>query len=190
MVVFQVDVQVNPARAVQGAKRVEGGLQRVQNRADALRASLFRAFAIFGGVALIFRAVRTLADFEQSMSTVQAVTGATAQEFARLTEEAQRLGATTRFTATQAADGLVLLARAGFTVGEALGPGQIFDSNSAGVAASVIASGGLPRVLGIARDTLESLHQKLEEVTGSDLLITSAGVWTAGWSRSACPTAR
>jgi len=61
-------------------------------------------------------------------------------------------------------------------VGEALGPGQIFDSNSASVAASVIASGGLPRVLGIARDTLESLHQKLEEVTGSDLLITSAGV--------------
>ena len=62
------------------------------------------------------------------------------------------------------------------TVGEALGPGQIFDSNSASVAASVIASGGLPRVLGIARDTLDSLHQKLEEVTGSDLLITSAGV--------------
>ena len=61
-------------------------------------------------------------------------------------------------------------------VGEALGPGQIFDSNSASVAASVIASGGLPRVLGIARDTLDSLHQKLEEVTGSDLLITSAGV--------------
>ena len=62
------------------------------------------------------------------------------------------------------------------TVGEALGPGQIFDSNSAGVAASVVASGGLPRVLGIARDTLGSLHQKLEEVSGSDLLITSAGV--------------
>ena len=61
-------------------------------------------------------------------------------------------------------------------VGEALGPGQIFDSNSAGVAASVVAAGGLPRVLGIARDTLDSLHQKLEEVTGSDLLITSAGV--------------
>ena len=62
------------------------------------------------------------------------------------------------------------------SVGEALGPGQIFDSNSAGVVASVVASGGLPRVLGIARDTLDSLHQKLEEVTGSDLLITSAGV--------------
>ncbi len=62
------------------------------------------------------------------------------------------------------------------TVGESLRPGQIFDSNSASVAASVVAAGGLPRILGIARDTLESLHQKLEEVTGSDLLITSAGV--------------
>jgi molybdopterin molybdotransferase len=62
------------------------------------------------------------------------------------------------------------------TVGEVLGPGQIFDSNSAGVAASVVACGGIPRLLGIARDTLDSLHQKLEEVSGSDLLITSAGV--------------
>ena len=61
-------------------------------------------------------------------------------------------------------------------VGETPGPGQIFDSNSASVAASVSASGGLPRLLGVARDTLDSLHQKLEEVTGSDLLITSAGV--------------
>ena len=61
-------------------------------------------------------------------------------------------------------------------VGQPLEPGKIYDSNSASVAASVMASGGLPRILGIVRDNLEDMHQKLGEVAGSDLLITSAGV--------------
>ena len=60
--------------------------------------------------------------------------------------------------------------------GDPLGPGQIYDSNSSGVAASVLAAGGVPRLLGIARDNLDDLHRKLEEGAGSDMLITSAGV--------------
>jgi molybdopterin molybdotransferase len=60
--------------------------------------------------------------------------------------------------------------------GAPLGPGQIYDSNSSGVAAAVLAAGGVPRVLGIARDNLDDLHRKLEQGAGSDLLITSAGV--------------
>ena len=60
--------------------------------------------------------------------------------------------------------------------GAPLGPGQIYDSNSSGVAAAVLAAGGVPLVLGIARDNLDDLHRKLEQGAGSDLLITSAGV--------------
>ena len=62
------------------------------------------------------------------------------------------------------------------TAGSALSGGRIYDSNSFSVAASVLASGGTPRLLGIARDNLEHLHQKLAETAGSDLVITSAGV--------------
>jgi molybdopterin molybdotransferase len=61
-------------------------------------------------------------------------------------------------------------------VGQPLGPGQIYDSNSAGVAAAVLAAGGLPRLLGIARDNLEDLNHRLDGSAGSDLVITSAGV--------------
>jgi molybdopterin molybdotransferase len=61
-------------------------------------------------------------------------------------------------------------------LGQPLGPGKIYDSNSYSVAASVMAAGGIPRVLGIARDNLEDMHRKLGEVRGSDLLVTSAGV--------------
>ena len=62
------------------------------------------------------------------------------------------------------------------SLGEELSGGKIYDSNSFSVAASVLAAGGVPRVLGIARDTLEELHRKLEEVADSDLVVTSAGV--------------
>lgn len=61
-------------------------------------------------------------------------------------------------------------------IGQPLGPGKIYDSNSSSVAASVIAAGGIPRILGIARDNLEDMRRQLEQIAGSDLLITSAGV--------------
>ena len=60
--------------------------------------------------------------------------------------------------------------------GQPLEPGKIFDSNSFSAAASVAACGGIPKVIGIARDNLEDLHRKLDETAGSDLVITSAGV--------------
>ncbi len=60
--------------------------------------------------------------------------------------------------------------------GQPLEPGKIFDSNSFSAAASVAACGGIPKVIGIARDNLEDLHRKLDETAGADLIITSAGV--------------
>ncbi len=62
------------------------------------------------------------------------------------------------------------------STGTKLAGGKIYDSNSASVAASVAASGGIPRLLGIARDNLEDLNEKLAETAGSDMVITSAGV--------------
>ena len=61
-------------------------------------------------------------------------------------------------------------------VGDPVEPAKIYDSNSYGIAASVLRYGGIPKVLGIARDNLEDMHQKLSQGTDSDMLITSAGV--------------
>ena len=60
--------------------------------------------------------------------------------------------------------------------GEAAAAGKIYNSNSYGVAAAVLRYGGVPRVLGIARDNLESMNAKLEEGLTADVLLTSAGV--------------
>ena len=55
-------------------------------------------------------------------------------------------------------------------------PGKIYNSNSYSVAAGVLRYGGLPKLLGIARDDLDSMKARLREGLESDILITSAGV--------------
>lgn len=60
--------------------------------------------------------------------------------------------------------------------GQALQPGQIYDSNAYSIAAMVAANGGIPRRLGIAKDTVEALTAKLREGLDADMLVTSAGV--------------
>jgi len=55
-------------------------------------------------------------------------------------------------------------------------PGEIVNSNALSLAAAVAETGCIPRIIGIARDTLESHRQKLQEGLKADVLITSAGV--------------
>jgi molybdopterin molybdotransferase len=56
------------------------------------------------------------------------------------------------------------------------GPGQIVNSNGLALSAAVRQAGGLPILLGIARDNPQSLHEKLDLGLAADMLITSAGV--------------
>lgn len=60
--------------------------------------------------------------------------------------------------------------------GAPLQPGQIYDSNAYSVSAMVLANGGIPKRLGIARDTVDALTAKLREGLDADMLVTSAGV--------------
>lgn len=60
--------------------------------------------------------------------------------------------------------------------GQPLAPGQIYDSNAYSIASMVSANGGLPKRLGIAKDTVEALTAKLREGLDADMLVTSAGV--------------
>jgi len=55
-------------------------------------------------------------------------------------------------------------------------PGKIFNSNAFSIAAMVKRYGGVPKILGIAKDTIESLEVILEEALCADLVVTSAGV--------------
>jgi molybdopterin molybdotransferase len=56
------------------------------------------------------------------------------------------------------------------------GPTQIRNSNSYSLAAQVRAAGGLPRMVGIARDEVADLREKIDDGFGSDLLLLTGGV--------------
>jgi molybdopterin molybdotransferase len=62
--------------------------------------------------------------------------------------------------------------------GETAGSGQIIDSNAYSLAAAVKELGGIPQLLGIARDDHASLKQKITLGLQADALITSAGIST------------
>ncbi len=62
--------------------------------------------------------LKSAADFETGMNQVRALTGATGEDFAKLEEQAQELGATTQFSAGQAADAMGFLAQAGLDAEE------------------------------------------------------------------------
>ena len=61
-------------------------------------------------------------------------------------------------------------------LGTTPGPYQIISSNGLGLAAFIAAQGGIAVDLGIARDSIEQLHEAAEKARDTDLLVTTGGV--------------
>ena len=61
-------------------------------------------------------------------------------------------------------------------ISQPLPAGKIYNSNTYSVAALVLRYGGIPRILGIASDSEDSLVAKLHRGQDADLLITTGGV--------------
>jgi molybdopterin molybdotransferase len=57
-----------------------------------------------------------------------------------------------------------------------LAPGKIYNSNNYTIAAEVSRYGGIPKILGIGRDSVRSLTKKIYACLNADMLITSGGV--------------
>ena len=65
--------------------------------------------------------VKTAANFESSMSEVQAISGATGKDFDALRDKAQEMGAKTKFSASQSAEAMTYMAMAGWKTEDMLG---------------------------------------------------------------------
>lgn len=72
------------------------------------------AAAVAAGAAPLAAMIGTAATFEQAMSKVKAITNSSNEDMARLNETAQQLGASTQFSATQAAEAMSYLGMAGW----------------------------------------------------------------------------
>ena len=110
-------------------------------------------------------AVRSFANFDDTMRLAQAVTGSTGEAFESLTRTAQTLGRTTSFTAQQVAGAMVALGRMGFasseieaSIGAVLNLSRATGtdlSESADIAANSL------RIFGLSADRMASVSDVL-----------------------------
>lgn len=108
------------AKLNQESDKSAGIFQKLRSEAAMLGAALAGAFAINKLSTFVSGSVQLTAVFEEQLSKVRAVSGATAEEMAKIEARAKELGAATRYTATEAAEGFEILARAGLNAQEQL----------------------------------------------------------------------
>jgi len=113
--------------------------------------------------------VKTAMDFEDQMARVGALADASAGSMAMLTENARALGRDTRFSATEAAQGMEFLAQSGFKTSEIIAamPGVL-----ATAAANVT---GLGRTAEIAADSMNGFGLQATQMGRVGDVLTKAG---------------
>ena len=134
-------------------KRFENLAANLEKVGTRMSTALTAPLAAFGALT-----IRTAANFESSMNRVRATTGATGESFERLNRLAQELGATTAFSASEAALAMNALAQAGFNVD------QITSALPGVLQLAAAGAMSLEEAAGIAANTLTSFGLEASEV--------------------------
>jgi len=110
---ISIIVAANIKGLEKGLSKASGSLRKFAS--NAARTGSLLSFGVTTPLAALGKqAFDTFSTFENEMTKVKTITGATASEFQMLTEEAKRLGASTQFTAQQVAELQLILGRKGF----------------------------------------------------------------------------
>lgn len=119
--------------------------------------------------------VKVASDFEKAMSGVQAITGATGEDFEKLRETAINLGATTSFSSGEVAEAMTEMAKAGWSTN------QIIEG-MAGVLDATAASGeNLGSVATIVADAITGFGLSAKDsAVVADLMTQAANSGTIG----------
>lgn len=113
--------------------------------------------AVAGGLAF---AVKKAAEFEGAMSSVAAISGATGKDFDDLSQAARDWGASTSFSATEAAEGLEYMALAGWDTQQMLGGiGPVLHLAEAGAL-------DLGRASDLVTDSMAGLGLEVKDLDG------------------------
>ena len=120
------------------AKQFQQGMGKIQQQIGTIGNAMKQAFAV-GSVAMLGKSIlMATKNYEDAMARVQAVSNASAGDMKMMNDEALRLGATTRYTATQVAETLEVLTRNGFNAQKATkslaATLQLAQSNAVGLA--------------------------------------------------------
>ncbi|MGH1158374.1 phage tail tape measure protein [Bacillus mycoides] len=154
-------------------------------------------------VAAVGASVSAAANFEQSMAKVKAISGATDVEFKALESTAKNLGATTQFSASQAAEGLSFLSMAGFKAQDSINAlpavlnlaavGQIELGKSADIASNIMTGFGLSsketdKAVDILAKTMTTANTDLD-MLGMAMKYVAPVASALGWDMTDAATA-
>ena len=105
------DFQKAISGAQESVKSFEGASKKIRDAGSTLTKRVTAPLVALGGIAMAVGS-----QYETSMSSVQAISGATADEMETLRAVAREMGATTRYSASESADALGYMALAGWDV--------------------------------------------------------------------------
>ena len=152
-----VELFADDSKLVRGLRRAEQRVKAFGRKMQVIGRQMFMLGAM--AAAPLALATRIFVRFDDQMRAVQAVTGATGEEFDKLTEKAKELGRTTSFSAAQVAASMLELGRVGFS------PKQI-DAAIASVLNLARATGTeLPEAANIAANTLRAFGLEADQMT-------------------------
>jgi len=189
------EVQREAGRTGQTIERefrdADGAATRLNSSIKQTATSMLALGAAIGVGAGLSQGIQLIAGFSQSMSTLKAITQGTTAEMVALEAVAKQLGATTRFSATQAADAMGELARAGFTVTQvlaAIGPTlSAAQAGGAGIAETAAIIGATIGGFGLQASDAARIADVLAQAANG----SAAGILDLGEAlKFAAPTAK
>src|SRR5688572_22023594 len=150
-------ISANTAEFGKALNQSSSQLKAFQNTVKGIGA----AIGVSLGAAALFRGLQQvvgiMSEFEARMSEVRAITGATGDEFKSLERDALRLGAATKFTASEVAELQVAFGRLGFNTKE------ILDATEATLALAAATGEDLAKSADVAGSTVRGFGLEARE---------------------------
>jgi TP901 family phage tail tape measure protein len=149
------------ARVAKSAENAVGGLNSQLGAVDAKLRSVGKSIAVAGavGAAGLVSLGKAGADFEEAISAVGAASLKTRDQIKDLEKEALRLGSTTKFTATEAANAMEVMARAG------MNNEQIIASTPGLLAAAAAENITIAEVADVVTSALSAFNMEAQEAS-------------------------
>jgi TP901 family phage tail tape measure protein len=208
--IFSAVDRITPGlnRIGRGLDKVSGGINKRLGQLDRFNNKLVGGFTktatAIGAIALPLgflggKMISTGAQFEQAITDVGAAWMLTRDQIAPLEKLAIDLGSTTKFTATEAANAMELMAKSGFNMGEVMaGVGGVLDAASAsgeGIAETADHVSSIMKGMGLnAKDAFgpwASQTQRVADVLAAVSIETKSSIGSLGESmKNVAPVAR
>lgn len=177
----EMEVQLRDVNAELARQKFDEYAEKAEKVGTAVENAGKKMMVVTGAVVAVGTAsVKTAMDFDSQMSRVQAISGATSEEFEELRQQAIDLGASSVYGATEAAEGMENLASAGFTVNETMEamPGLLNLAASSGADLATASDIAASAVRGFGLEASETAH--VADVLAQNAAKTNAAVEDTG----------